>query len=65
MSIEFIFMAAVSALLGVIITFLMIYACAALGIDMGENLWVIVIPVTLAILLNIFFIELYHRYKKK
>ncbi len=65
MKLEFIFMAAVSALLGMIITFIVIYVCMAPGIDLGENLWVIVIPVILAITLNIFFIELYRKYKKK
>jgi hypothetical protein len=65
MKLEFIFMAAVSALLGMIITFIVIWVCMALVIDMGENLWVIVIPVILAITLNIFFIELYRKYKKK
>ena len=64
MKLEFIFMAAVSALLGIILTFIVIFVCMALGIDMGENLWVIVIPVILAITLNIFLIELYRKYKK-
>lgn len=65
MKLEFIFMAAVSALLGMILTFLVVFLCASLGIDMAENLWVIVIPVVLAIALNILFIELYNKYKKK
>lgn len=65
MKLEFIFLAAVSALLGIIITFIVIWACGILGVDMAENLWIIVIPVILAITLNIFFIELYRKYKKK
>ena len=65
MKLEFIFMAAVSALLGMILTFLVVFLCASLGIDMAENLWVIVIPVVLAIALNILFFELYNKYKKK
>jgi xanthine/uracil permease len=65
MKLEFIFMAAVSALLGIIITFIVIWVCGMLDFDMGENLWVIVIPVILAISLNILFIELYRKYMKK
>lgn len=66
MKLEFIFMAAVSAFVGMIITFLLVAACLYFGIDMSENLWVIVIPITLAILVNIFLIEFYNRrYKKK
>jgi len=65
MKLEFIFLAAVSALLGIFITFIVIWVCGILGVDMAENLWVIVIPVILAITLNIFFIELYRKYKKK
>jgi general stress protein CsbA len=58
-------MAALSVLLGIVLTFVVIFVCASLGIDMAENLWVIVIPVVLAIAFNILFIELYNRYKKK
>jgi hypothetical protein len=51
--------------LGVVLSFIVVFTCVYLGIDIFENLWVLVIPVTLAISLNILFVELYHRYKKK
>ena len=54
------------AILGVVITFLVLFLCQYFGVDiLHENLWVLAIPVTLSLLLNVLFIELYRRYKKK
>ena len=61
----YVYLAVGSLLLGVVLSFIVVFTCVYLGIDIFENLWVLVIPVTLAVLLNILFIELYHRYKKK
>ena len=60
-----VFLAVMSGLLGVIIAFIMIFVCSLLGIDILKNLWLLAIPVVLAVTLNIWFIELYHRHKKK
>lgn len=60
-----IFLAVVTGILGVIITFILIFVCQFFGIDMFNNIWLLAIPVVLAIALNIWFIELYHKYKKK
>ncbi|MBM2824824.1 MAG: hypothetical protein HW402_488 [Dehalococcoidales bacterium] len=62
---EYIYLAIASGILGVIITFVVIFACQYFGIDITKNLWVLAIPVTLAVSLNVCFIELYHKYKKK
>ena len=35
------------------------------GVDVLDNLWILAIPITLSILLNILLVELYTRYKKK
>jgi len=51
--------------LGTLIAFAVVYACQYFGIDIYKNLWVLVIPLILAIALNITFIELYRKYKKK
>lgn len=61
----YVYLAAGSLLLGVVLSFIVVFTCVYLSIDIFENLWVLVIPVTLAISLNILFVELYHRYKKK
>lgn len=65
MELEMIFLAVVTGILGVIITFILIFVCQFFGIDMFNNIWLLAIPVVLAIALNIWFIELYHKYKKK
>jgi hypothetical protein len=65
MELEMIFLAVVTGILGVIITFILIFVCQFFGIDMLNNIWLLAIPVVLAIALNIWFIELYHKYKKK
>jgi len=61
----YVYLAVGSGLLGVVLSFIVVFTCIHLGIDIFENLWVLAIPVTLAVLLNILFVELYHRYKKK
>ena len=58
-------MAVGSLALGILITFLMLYICQFFGIDINRNLWMIAIPIVLAIALNIWFIELYDRYRRK
>ena len=63
--IVYVYLAAGSLLLGVVLSFIVVFACVHLSIDIFENLWVLVIPATLGVLLNILFVELYHRYKKK
>jgi len=61
----YVYLAVGSLLLGVVLSFIVVFTCVYLSIDIFENLWVLVIPVTLAVSLNILFVELYHRYKKK
>jgi hypothetical protein len=65
MELEMIFLAVVTGILGVIITFILIFVCQYFDIDMLKNIWLLAIPVVLAVALNIWFIELYHKYKKK
>ncbi len=61
---SYLYLAIGCAALGVIITFLLILACAYFGIDVYKHLWVLAIPVTVAVVLNICFLELYRKYKK-
>ena len=61
----YVYLAVGSLLLGVVLSFIVVFTCVYLSIDIFENLWVLVIPITLAVSLNILFVELYHRYKKK
>ncbi len=60
----YIYLAVSCGIFGVVITFLVIFACQYFGIDIIKNLWVLAIPVTLSILLNVCFIELYRKYRK-
>ena len=53
------------ALLGIVITVLVILACHYFRIDIPKNLWLVAIPVTLSLMLNVCFIELYLKYHKK
>ena len=62
---SYVYLAVGSLALGILITFLMLYICQFLGIDINRNLWMIAIPIVLAIALNIWFIELYDRYRRK
>jgi len=62
---ELIYFAVGCAALGIVITFIMVYACQYFGIDIYKNLWLLLIPLLLSIALNIIFIELYRKYRKK
>lgn len=53
------------ALLGVIFTFIIFFASQYFNIDLIKNFWLLAIPVTLSVLLNVLFIELYRKFKKK
>jgi len=61
----YIYLAVGSGLLGVILTFLMLGICHYFKIDLYKNIWLLMIPLLLAVSLNICFIELYHKFKKK
>ena len=62
---SYVYLAVGSLALGIIITFVMLYICQVFNVDINKNLWLIAIPIILAIILNIWFIELYDRYRKR
>lgn len=65
LTLYYIYLAIGSGMLGVIITFVVILACAYYSIDIYQHLWVLAIPVTLSVFLNVVFIELYRKYRKR
>ena len=62
---ELIYFAVGCAALGIVITFIMVSACQYFGIDIYKNLWLLLVPLFLSIALNVTFIELYRKFKKK
>ena len=61
----FIYFAIGCGMLGIIMCFILFFVCVYFDIDIFKNLWLITIPVILAVFLNILFIELYFRHKRK
>jgi hypothetical protein len=61
----YIYLAVGCGMLGVVFTFVLMAVCLNLGIDIFTNLWVIVIPIVLAVTLNIFLIEMLTRRRKQ
>jgi hypothetical protein len=53
------------AALGILMTFVLLMACRYFGVDISQNLWLIVLPISMAVALNILLIELYDRFKRK
>ncbi|MDD5398162.1 MAG: hypothetical protein PHU70_03675 [Dehalococcoidia bacterium] len=51
--------------LGILLTLVLLMVCQYFDIDLAQNLWLISLPVVIAVALNIWFIELYDRFKKK
>jgi len=62
---EYVYLAVGCGLVGVVTTYAVLIVSAFLGIDIGKNLWVITIPIVLAVTLNILLIEIISRKRKK
>ena len=62
---ELIYFAVGCAALGILIAFILVFACQYFDIDIYKNLWLLLIPLLLSIALNITFIELYRKYRRK
>jgi hypothetical protein len=63
--ITYIFLAAASGIFGVILVFIVLLVCQHFVIDISRNWWILAIPVTLAVTLNVILIELYRKFKKR
>ena len=61
----YVYLAVGSLAMGIMITFSMLFICQVLAVDINKNLWLIAIPIVLSVALNIWFIELYDRYRKR
>ncbi len=61
----YIYLAVGSGILGVVLTFALLFVCQYLGIDVSEHLWVLGIPVILAIAVNILLVELYDKLRSR
>ena len=59
----FIYFAIACGMLGIFLAFVLFLVCAYFNIDVFQNLWLITIPVVIAVFLNILLIELYFRKK--
>jgi len=62
---EYIFLAAGCAAVGVVVTFVVLGVCQRLGIDIDKNIWVLAIPAVSSLVLNIGLLELYQKHKRK
>ncbi|MBN1691569.1 MAG: hypothetical protein JW901_11155 [Dehalococcoidia bacterium] len=61
----YVYLAVGCGMLGVVFTYGMMLVCLYYGIDVASNMWIIIIPIVLAISLNIFLIEVFSRTRKK
>lgn len=57
----YIYLAVGCGMLGIVITFIVLFLCMISGLDVAKNLWVITIPIILSIILNILMIEMVTR----
>ena len=65
MILELLYLATASAFFGTIFTIILLLVCWALNVDLSTNSWVLGIPALVAVALNIFLIEMYHKHKKR
>lgn len=57
----YLYMAIGSMMLGMVLTFVVLFFAAYFGIDISRELWVLAIPVVFAIFMNVLLIELFRR----
>jgi len=60
----YIYLAVACGMLGILLTYAMILVCLYFQIDVAKNLWIIAVPIFVAITLNIFLIELFSRNRR-
>ena len=61
----YIYLAVSCAMVGIVLVYALIFACQYFKIDISQHWWLITIPVTLAVVLNVTLIELYRKYKMR
>lgn len=61
----YIYLAIGCVVVGIVFIFLTILASLHFGIDLIKNFWLLAVPVLLSVFLNVLFIELYSKFKKK
>lgn len=62
---ELIYFAVGCAALGTVFAFILVFVCQYFGINVYQHLWLLFLPLLLSIALNVMFIELYGKYKRK
>jgi hypothetical protein len=62
---EYIFLACGCVSLGIIITFIVLGLCQRFSIKIDEHWWVVAIPVVLSLIINIIFVEVYRKLRKR
>ena len=65
MVMEYIFLPSGSVVVGVVLTFVVLGICQRLGISIDENWWVVAIPAVFSLILNVFLLELYRKYRRR
>ena len=62
---HYIFLASGCVAVGLAITLIVLAICRRFAINIDENLWIVAIPAVLSLILNIFLLELYRKYRKR
>ena len=61
----YLFLAMGSIGLGIILSFVVVFVCRYLEVDIFKNLWILALPLIIAVIVNIGLIEIYNKFKKK
>jgi len=65
LTLYYIYLAVACGATGILLTFAVLFYCDYYGIDISKNLWVLAIPITLSLFLNISLVEIYRWYKQR
>ena len=65
LTLYYIYLAVACGATGIVLTFVVLAYCEYYGINIARNLWVLAIPITLSLVLNISLVEIYRWYKQR
>lgn len=65
LTLYYIYLAVACGATGIVLTFAVLFACEYYNIDIAKNLWVLAIPITLSLFLNISLVELYRWFHQR
>jgi hypothetical protein len=64
-AIHYIYLSVGTGALGVVLTFVVLFFCRYYEIDISRHTWILAVPISLSLLVNVIFIEVFRKWRAK